>query len=89
MVFGSCPGNEQSEPEEVRDVASYVNHVCQGSFPAYIVGRPRRHGFFVALRRTGSPFLRLEVFPAAGGIPGSRSAAIVHNFKMYLMMREN
>jgi len=30
----------------------------------------------VALRRAGSPLLRLEAFPMAGGIPGSRSAAI-------------
>jgi len=39
-----------------------------------IVGRPRRHAFFVALRRAGSPTLRLEAFPMAGVIPGSRSA---------------
>jgi len=32
--------------------------------------------FFVALRRDGSPDLRLEAFPIAGGISGNRSAAI-------------
>ncbi|AKP65237.1 hypothetical protein ABN16_09615 [Levilactobacillus koreensis] len=78
--FNNRCGRVQSEPEDARDVASCVDDVCRGSFPTYIVRRPERHAAFVAFRRAGSPLHRLEAFPTAGGIPGSRSAAISHQF---------
>ncbi len=54
-------------------VASRVDPVSRCFLPGYWVGVTRKtRGVSAAYEQTGSLFLRLEVSPTAGGIPGSR-----------------